>query len=131
MAIRSNRRKVIDHSALLDLAEQCLANISEAPFDRRKLLPLAEKAWVFAKNHIRDEEDLMATIGYPAAEAHRQEHTLMINSVASLLLHIQASDKAGSITGAMSLKSWHDNHVATDRKLLTYLEQSKKKGSNY
>lgn len=129
MATQSNRRKVIDHSALLNLAEQCMANISDDAFNRRKLLPLAERAWLFAKNHIREEEDLMATLSYPATEAHRQEHTLLINNVASLLLHIQASDRFGSIAGAMSLRSWHDNHIVTDKKLLAYIDQNKNKAS--
>jgi hemerythrin len=78
----------------------------------------------YALNHFREEEALMATSGYPGAEAHRREHEGMASYVRGLL---DLQSKQDALLGAVNvLDQWIEAHIRImDKEFFDFLQTAR------
>lgn len=68
----------------------------------------------FAEKHFRDEERIMAEIGYPAIGRHRNEHQELLGRLLAFQQGGESSNLPGIVTMLDFLKSWLKVHVASE-----------------
>lgn len=106
--------------ALLDrLGEVMALGLGQAEAARA----MGEFVWTCSE-HFRAEEDVLVRSGYPDAEAHRAEHTLLLTRVKEYQRKMQAGQLALTPPLLRSLTAWLTNHIlTTDRRHAEYLAQ--------
>ncbi|EKD81227.1 MAG: hypothetical protein ACD_39C01901G0006 [uncultured bacterium] len=68
----------------------------------------------YARNHFRDEENLMIETGYPGFENHRILHDRLVNHLANFLKDMQKGN-GGTFSELVSyLHVWIDGHVLVE-----------------
>ncbi|PKL42734.1 MAG: hypothetical protein CVV41_11915 [Candidatus Riflebacteria bacterium HGW-Riflebacteria-1] len=68
----------------------------------------------YARDHFRDEENLMFETGYPGFENHRMLHDRLVNHLANFLKDMQQGN-GGTFSELVSyLHVWIDGHVLVE-----------------
>ncbi|MGE5516265.1 MAG: bacteriohemerythrin [Bacteroidota bacterium] len=111
-----------DHQMLFAIINEFEAS---PDFDRAE--QAARKLYKYTQEHFRREESMQQMMRYPEAEAHRQEHAHILDSltevVKSHFLQKDGTDQAAAIARLSELmRRWIVDHVmTTDRKMKPYL----------
>jgi hemerythrin len=101
----AEHRRVV--SLINDLHEASIAGK-----DGKLLRPILDDLLRFTKVHFQDEEQVMASTGYPALARHKEQHEELL----AKLTEFQESEEAGSPISIVSMlelvKGWLEIHVA-------------------
>ncbi len=75
-------------------------------------------------DHFAGEQELMRASGYPAYEAHAEEHSRLLDRISRLLSDFAAGRATLTLQTARSLRPWLIDHVqGMDRALASYLRR--------
>ncbi len=113
---------------------ECYNNVVTAIEEHHGALPVAETISFlvdFTNVHIAAEEDLMARVGYPGLDDHREEHNELRMEIENLVLEFEEEDEAAySLEEAEDavetfLGQWLVAHIRqTDRMFGTYVTEN-------
>ncbi len=110
------------HASLFEAVNQ-LHDAMRAGTSRQELSRILAFLRTYTLEHFQMEEAFMRDTGYPELEAHRTEHTNLLQQVREL----EAKHAAGSMTLSLTvmafLKGWLEHHILeVDRKLVAHLK---------
>ena len=104
------------HEKLVGLINR-LAAAWDSPEREGAVMQAITEMYLYANEHFREEEALMASVGYPQMEAHRGMHQAFVAQAhaftdASLADHVPFDEMLGFLTG------WLANHIGVPETLL-------------
>jgi hemerythrin-like metal-binding protein len=83
------------------------------------------------KNHFETEQELMLTAGYTDYETHKEEHTKLVENLATLVKEIKSGKKELDLLWLTRfLRDWVLEHIPDyDKKAAAYFEKGNKRPS--
>jgi len=110
-----------EHRKLVELIND-LYDAAFQGLDRVKVGSIMAELVFYTQDHLLNEEEVMAAVGFPDLAAHKRDHVQFL----AMLQDIQSKFNLGQTTSATqlaeTLKVWLSNHICeADAKLRQYL----------
>lgn len=110
------------HRRLFEIAGRVYDNLSGDAGAHAAAAAAAAELLDYTATHFADEEALMAGAGYPALEAHRQEHADLISKVRDMEMRAEFGDRNLPAEMSRFLLTWLVTHIrASDHEFGEFL----------
>ncbi len=85
----------------------------------------------YSQHHFHDEEEFMATIGYPNLDTQKALHKKLIKEVRGILIQLKNKEPVNANDLINFLMTWLSNHILEeDAKIGQYIQRLQAKGSS-
>src|SRR3990167_787335 len=106
-----------DHQKLIDMVNRLHLLMNEGK-GKDVLGKVLHNLIAYTQEHFQREEDLMRTMGYAGAAAHKEEHDKLLQQVLELQEKFNSGQAALSIQVLHFLRDWLVHHIGeSDKKL--------------
>jgi hemerythrin len=104
------------HKKLVELINQ-LHDAMRAQKGRETIGKVLSELVSYTQSHFKSEETLMQTHKYPALEAHKLEHHMLVKKVSDFQKEVDSGKVTVTIDVMNFLRDWLQNHIlGTDKK---------------
>lgn len=113
-----------DHMLLVKLVNSLHDAAAQKASDSTVIKRMAELVF-YTQDHLLREEDVMAAVGFPGLEEHKQDHVAFLAQLHAMQRDYSSGDSTSALELAALLRDWLSSHIRhADGELRQYLKDS-------